>query len=60
MDQALLSLYHRHVAAAYDRQMRFADFLDKETVKGEPYEFTTSTATLKFGNSNRKHPLDLG
>ena len=28
MNQPLLDLYHRHVGAVFDRQMRFADFLD--------------------------------
>jgi hypothetical protein len=60
MDQALISLYHRHVAVAFDRQTRFADFLERESVSSEPYRYTTSTATLEFGNTVKLEALDLG
>src|SRR5262245_9648327 len=60
MDQALIALYHRHIAATFDRQMRFADFLDREKVSGSVYQFTTSTATLEFGSTVRFVALDLG
>src|SRR5262249_37533888 len=60
MDQKLISLYHRHVAAAFDRQMRLADFLEQEQVRGAPYQFRTSTATLEFGNAVRFVALDIG
>jgi hypothetical protein len=60
MDQALISLYHRNVAAAFDRQMRLADFLEPEKVSDAPYRFRTSTATLEFGNTVQLVALDLG
>jgi hypothetical protein len=59
MDQALLSLYHEHVAVAFDRQLRFADFLEREAAS-EPYHFTTSKASLEFGNALRFVAYDLG
>ena len=48
MDQAIITLYHRHVAAAYDRQRRLADFLD-QNASGEDWNYTISTATLELG-----------
>jgi hypothetical protein len=48
MDQQFLDLYHRHVAAAFDRQLRFADFLARKA-PGEPWAFDTETAALTFG-----------
>ncbi len=59
MDQALMALYHRHVAAAFDRQLLLADFLDREA-KGEPWGYTISAATLTFGDTVRFEALDLG
>src|SRR5262249_7972088 len=60
VDQALLTLYHRHVAVAFDRQMRLADFLDRYEASGKPYVYTISTATLEFGDAVRFTALDLG
>jgi hypothetical protein len=48
MDEQLIALYHRHVAAAFDRQLRFNDFLDRKA-GGEDWEYDTETATLAFG-----------
>lgn len=48
MDQAVIALYHRHVAAAYDRQRRLADFLDRNA-SGQGWNYTISTATLELG-----------
>jgi hypothetical protein len=48
MDEQLVALYHRHVAAAFDRQLRFNDFLDRKA-GGEDWEYDTETATLAFG-----------
>jgi hypothetical protein len=59
MDQALLALYHRHVAAAFDRQMRLADFLEKEA-GGQRWNYTISTATLEFGDKVRFEAFDIG
>ena len=59
MDQALIALYHRHVAAALDRQMRLADFLEREA-PGEPWSYSLSTATLAFGDTVRFVAFDLG
>jgi hypothetical protein len=60
MDHGLISLYHRHVAIAFDRQMRFADFLDRDSVSSAPYRYTTSSTTLEFGDSVKLDALDLG
>jgi hypothetical protein len=60
MDQALISLYHRHVAAACEQQMRLSEFLEQEKVSGTTYRYTTSTATLEFGNTVQFVALDLG
>lgn len=48
MDEQLIALYHRHVAAAFDRQLRFNNFLDRKA-GGEDWEYDTETATLAFG-----------
>ena len=48
MDEQLIALYHRHVAAAFDRQLRFNDFLDRKA-GGADWEYDTETATLVFG-----------
>src|SRR5690242_12884081 len=59
MDQALLALYNRHVGAAFDRQMRLADLLEREA-GGEAWNYTISTACLEFGTSVRFEALNLG
>src|SRR6478672_2472460 len=48
MDEQLITLYHRHAAAAFDRQVRFNEFLDRKA-GGEDWEYDTDTATLSFG-----------
>lgn len=48
MDQQFLDLYHRFVAAAFDRQLRFDDYL-KRKAPGEPWGYETETAALTFG-----------
>src|SRR5262249_7949703 len=48
MDEQLIALYHQHVAAAFDRQMRLADFLERKA-SGANWNYQVSTATLKFG-----------
>lgn len=59
MDAQLVALYHRHVAAAYDQQLRLGDFLDRET-GGEQWHYQVSTATLSFGSVVKFRALDLG
>jgi hypothetical protein len=59
MDATLIALYHRHVAAAYDRQARLGEFLEHEVV-GEGWNYTISTATLTFGDTVTVEALDLG
>src|SRR4051794_14669137 len=59
MDEQLIALYHRHVAAAYDRQMRLADFLEREA-PGENWDYQISTATLRFGSRVSFAAHDLG
>lgn len=59
MDEQLVALYHRHVAAAYDRQMRLGDFIEREA-PGENWSYQTSTATLKFGAKVVFTAHDLG
>ena len=48
MDQQLLDLYHRFVGMAFDRQMRFAEFLERKA-PGAQWAFENETATLRFG-----------
>jgi hypothetical protein len=48
MDEQLIALYHRHVATAFDRQLRLNDFLERHT-DGQNWNYTISTATLEFG-----------
>jgi hypothetical protein len=59
MDEQLIALYHRHVAAAYDRQMRLADFIER-AAPGENWHYQTSTATLRFGSQVTFAAHDLG
>src|SRR5438034_6895981 len=48
MDQQLLDLYHRFVGRAFDRQLRFTDFIERKA-PGEDWDFDTETAILSFG-----------
>jgi len=59
MDAKLVALYHRHVAAAYDRQLRLGDFLERET-NGANWHYQVSTSTLSFGPSVKFQANDLG
>jgi hypothetical protein len=59
MDARLVALYHRHVAAAYDQQLRLGDFLDREAA-GAALHYQVSTATLSFGPAVTFRALDLG
>ena len=56
MDQQLIALYHRHVASAFDRQLRFDDFLERKAA-GRNWEYDSETATLAFGKLKFEAPL---
>ena len=56
MDEQLIALYHRHVAAAFDRQLRMGEFLERK-VPGEDWEYETETAKLTFGKLKFEAPL---
>ena len=56
MDEQLIALYHRHVATAFDRQLRMADYLARKT-PGEKGEHNLDTATLSFGKLKFEAPL---
>lgn len=55
----LLDLYHKHVAAAFERQQRLSEYLE-ENADGEEYDYRSSTATLGFGTNVRFEALNLG
>lgn len=59
MDQALLNLYHKHIGAAFDRQNRLWELLEKEG-DGREWNYTISQATLTFGDALQFLALDLG
>lgn len=60
MSDPLFLLYHRHVAMASDRQLRFADFLQHHA-PGAGYNYTISTGSLTFGDGLlRFEAHDLG
>lgn len=59
MSRTLLDLYHRHVAAVYDRQMRLAEFLD-ENGGGGGWGYDVPSAALTFGKAIRFDALLLG
>jgi hypothetical protein len=48
VDQQLLDLYHRHVGAGFDRQLRLADLIDRKA-GGEPPSYDVAAAALSFG-----------
>jgi hypothetical protein len=59
MDQGLIDLYHRHVAAAFDRQLRLGALLEQEA-GGAAWQYTISKAKLTFGTNVEFTALDLG
>ncbi len=59
MKPQFIALYHRHVAMAFDRQMRLNEFLN-EQASGGGWEYTTSKSMLTFGTSVRFEAHDLG
>ena len=56
MDEQLIALYHRHVAMAFDRQLRFADFLSRKEA-GKKWQYDIETATLSFGKLKFEAPI---
>ena len=56
MDHQLIALYHRHVGPAFDRQLRFNDFLERKA-PGEDWEYDSETATLSFGKLKFEAPV---
>jgi hypothetical protein len=48
MDEQLIELYHRHVATAFDRQLRLAEFRDRKA-PGEKWQYDLETATMTLG-----------
>lgn len=56
MDEQLIALYHRHLASAFDRQMRLADFLERKGASGD-WDYDTEAATLAFDKLKFEAPL---
>lgn len=56
MDEQLVALFNRHVATAFDRQMRFEAFLEKKNAS-EEWEYNHETATLAYGKLTFETPL---
>jgi hypothetical protein len=56
MDHQLIALYHRHVGPAFDRQLRFNDFLERKA-PGADWEYDSETATLSFGKLKFEAPV---
>ncbi len=56
MDEQLIALYHRHVASAFDRQMRWNDFLERKGTSGD-WDYDTEAATLAFDKLKFEAPL---
>lgn len=59
MDEQLLALYHRHVAAAYDRKLRLAAFVHEKAGKVK-WQYDVTTATLTCGPKLRFEAPMLG
>src|SRR5579883_613018 len=56
MDEQLIALYHRHIATAFDRQLRMADYLAQKTHTQE-WHYDIPTATLTFGKVKFEAPI---
>lgn len=56
MDEQLVALYHRHVATAFDRQQRLADFLARHAPGAKPV-YDLPTAALAFGKLRFEAPI---
>lgn len=55
MDDQLIELYHRHVAMAFDRQLRLAEFRDRKA-PGEKWKHDLETATMSLGKLSLEAP----
>jgi hypothetical protein len=56
MDEQLVALFNRHVATAFDRQLRFEAFLTRKNAS-EEWEYDHETATLAYGKLAFEAPL---
>lgn len=56
MDEQLVALFNRHVATAFDRQLRFEAFLTRKNAS-EEWEYDHETATLAYGTLAFEAPL---
>ena len=59
MDEQLTALYHRHVATAFDRKLRLAEFVAQKAGKVKA-KYDIATATLAFGPSLKLEAPLLG
>lgn len=59
MTPAFSDLFHRHIAAVFERQQRLGDLISEEG-QGLPFAYTISKAELVFGKRLRFTALDLG
>ncbi|MCS6866875.1 MAG: hypothetical protein RMJ56_13740 [Gemmataceae bacterium] len=59
MDEQLIALYHRHVAAAYDRKLRFTTFVHDKAGRAK-WTYDVATATLACGPKLRFEAPLLG
>lgn len=55
MDDQLLTLYHRHVGSAFERQQRLTALLEKQT-EGE-WVYDSAAATLTYGKLKFEAPI---
>ena len=55
MDEQLIELYHRHVATAFDRQLRLGEFRDRKA-PGEKWQYDLETATMTLGKLTLEAP----
>ena len=55
MDEQLIELYHRHVGAAFDRQLRLGEFRDRKA-PGEKWQYDLETATMTLGKLTLEAP----
>jgi hypothetical protein len=55
MDEQLIDLYHRHVATAFDRQLRLAEFRERKA-PGEKWQYDIETATMTLGKLTLEAP----
>jgi hypothetical protein len=56
VDEQLVDLYHRHVAMAFDRRLRLAEFREQKA-PGEKWQHDVATATLTLGKFAFEAPI---